>query len=853
MSSSRKKPPKIAEYILNKVSMPGQEFSLTGDFEEMFNEIALEKGMVSAVRWYWIQTIISIMPSIKTIIVWRYLMIKNYIKIGLRIIQRQKAFSFINIFGLTLGLIATFLIMLWVQDELSYDRYHENTDRLYRIYVKQPFKDGRVSYHSATPPPLAAALKRDFPEIENTARYSETIGSVLKYKDKKFESIKLANADPSLFTMFTFNFLKGSPETALSDPKSIVLTESTARKIFGDEDPINKVLDRSGFENLTVTAVISDIGDNTHIKFDCLAKADFKDHSTNWYMSYLPTYVMLGINAEKKAVEDKIFDYYKKHVQGTNIEIYLQPVKDIHLYTLEGNSGSIQYVYIFSLIAAFVLIMACINFMNLTTARAANRAVEVGIRKTVGAYRKNLVYQFYGETIVMISAAFIFALILMPIFIPFFNNVSGKNLSAGMLFDIYNLPLLLIVVSLTALVSGSYPSFVMSAFNEVSVLKGNFKIGGKSSLLRKGLVIKQFAISIVLLIFMMFALKQVRYINDTKLGYDGQNVLGFMVMYNELKDKLVTLKDELSKNPDIINVSLGTHYPNGIGNSIRITRWDGKTDNDGIHSYFSFADNDWFKVFNIPMLEGRGFSEGETSDEYEEIIINEQAVKVMGIESPIGKEISLGRKPGRIVGVVKDFHFMSIHEKIEPLIIRHDIKKFYNMYVQYSNDRVEPVISFIKEKYAELGSRFGLTYDFFDENYDTMYRTEQRIEAVVKSFTYLAIIISCLGLLGLSAFMAQQRKKEIGIRKVLGASLFKITGIITKEFLILVGISNLIAWPIAFFIVKKWLENFAYHTDLGPGIFLFASVIAIFTAFLTVGYQALKAGKTDPVDSLRNE
>jgi putative ABC transport system permease protein len=775
--------------------------------------------------------------------------------------KKFKGYTFINIAGLAIGIACCILILLWVRDELSFDGFHEKANRLYRVVEQQYYAGGELFPVAVTPAPLASALKDEIPEVVNAMRITRSPRLLIRSGDRMFYEDNIALADPSVFAMFSFRLVKGDPETALNKINSIILTKSMAEKYFGDEDPLNKDLKIGNMYDLTVTGVVENVPNNSHLQFNFIIPFEIMkmagDPLDKWGNNSYFTYAELAENANASTVEEKITGFIKKHLPETSTTLHLQPLKRIHLYSdftadVPGH-GDIKYVYIFSLVALFVLIIACINFMNLTTARSGNRAKEVGMRKVTGAQRVDIVKQFLGESMLFVLISFLLALGIVLLLLPAFNNLSGKQLSlfTGESFDL--LAALIGVAILTGLISGSYPVLYLSSFQPVMVLKGALRSGPKSSTFRRVLVVIQFSLSIFLIIATAVIHSQLEYIRNRKLGYDKEHVIYMRIGMNAVR-YYEPYKREAMTSPDILGVGWSSQLPAYIVNSTSSVNWPGKDPNESILIHNTAVDYDFIETMNMEIVEGRNFSREFPTDEKEAFILNERAARLLGEDSPVGKPFTLWEIKGKVIGVVRNFHFKSLNTRVEPLVLRLLKPQPYSyMFIKVRGDNVIESIKYLEKTWREIATVFPFEYQFLDEYYDRTYRAEQRMGKLFNAFTTLAIFIACLGLLGLASFLAEQRTKEIGIRKVLGASVSNIILLLSREFVLLVAISNVLAWPLAFYFMNKWLENYAYHASINMIYFLASALAALGIALLTVSYQAFRAASSDPIDSLRYE
>ncbi len=789
----------------------------------------------------------------------------NYLKIAWRNIKRYKGYSFINIFGLAIGLACCILILLWIQDELNFDRFHTNADNLYRI-VTEFHKTEPVTHYWPVCAPLAPALKEEYPEIIKATRFTRLRrGQLIKFGEKIFLEPRICLTDPDFFTMFTFLFLEGDPQTALSNPNSIVLVESVSAKYFGNENPVGKVLNINNEFDFTVTGILKDIPENSTIQFDFLIPfiriEDFEKAWAvldNWTLSGFATYVQLEKKASAETLVNKIAYYLKNHVPESEDVIYLQPFEDVHLYSshiqfsVEGQ-GDIAYVFIFSLVAFFVLIIASINFMNLATARSATRAREVGLRKVVGATRAQLIRQFFCESVGMAFFSLILAVVLVELFLPAFANLSGKILVLDFSSHYHIVLAIVIITLITGFISGTYPALFLSSLRPVKVLKGALKTEGRGFLFRRILVVSQFSLSILLIICTIVVSQQIGYIQNKKLGLNREHVV-YLPIREYLAEKYETFKTELDNTAGIMNVAASSSLPtSGVILTTDKVSWEGKNPEDNVVLEVTSTGYDFIETFDMEVVEGRSFSKEFLTDEEEAVVINETAKKIIGMEDPVGKQLILGDSATTIIGVVKDYHFKSLHSEIEPLILALVPSLYRYVFIKLEARDVPSTLASIKSNWNMFFPDTPFEYHFLDEAYDKLYRSEQRMGILFNYFTVLAILISCLGLFGLASFMAEKRTKEIGIRKVLGASLSGIIMLLNKQFTKWVLIANFISWPIAYYAMSKWLQGFAYRINLGIWTFALAALIALVIAVMTVSYQSVKAALNNPANSLRYE
>ncbi len=867
MKIYRDKPPRIAARILECIIQKDILYGAMGDLDEQFHRTKQKQGTLRAQLIYWKQIAAALPYFIKNSIIWSIIMLRNYLKITFRNNTRHKGYSFINLAGLAIGMACTLLILLWVKDELSYDKFHKNGENIYRImsYGTKYMIEG----FDGTPAPLAPAIKDGVPGIENFARFSDVPKLVFKYEDKVFYENKGLITDPSFFEMFTFLFVKGDLSTAFIEPFDFVMTETMAQKYFGQDDPIGKIIEIEG-KPAMVKGIIKDIPKNSHIQFDYLTSFEFLNQITGYgntwgsfnfvtYLQLTPGSNILEINEKITAVADKNNCPQVKDGVGFR----LQSLSEIHLdsradYRNYSDIGDKKYVYVFSIIAFFVLFIACVNFMNLSTARFTQRAKEVGMRKTVGASRKQLVLQFFGESFLMTLMSCVFALVLVIILLPAFNRIAGNDLQL-VLFDVQFALGLGVIILFTSLIAGSYPALYLSSFKPVNTLKGAFKSNGKNGqIFRRILVVTQFSLSIILLIGTMIVFNQLRFLSHTKLGFNKENIVYVPVKEN-IGTRYDTFKSKLLSDPNIYAAS-AQYYLFAEEGSFRNTNydWEGREEGQKQDIILNMVDYDFIPLLELELTEGRNFSKDYGTDLKQAYILNEQAIKEMGIESPVGKQFSYGKRQGTIVGIMKDTNFRPLHLAIEPHVffMMEDLSQateYGVILIKINGEKTKEALSTIQGVWESINPISPFEYQFLDQKYDSLYRKEQQIGKILNSFTLFAVLISCLGLFGLASFLTEQRTKEVGIRKVLGASESGIAILLSKQFIKWVLIANIFAWPAAYFIMNKWLQSFAYRINIGVWVFVLSAALAAGIALITVSYQAFKAAHANPIDSLRYE
>lgn len=807
-------------------------------------------------------------------------MIRNYLKIALRNLLKNKAYSFINIAGLALGLTCCLLITMYVVDELSYDHFHKNADRIYRINADLKF-GGHDYVLAVVSDPMGHTLVKDYPQVKNAVRFREQGSFLVKKGAENLKETRVIFADSTLFDVFSFPLIYGDPKTALAAPNTVVITESTARKYFNKVDVMGETLLLDDETNYKITGVIKDIPKNSHIQFDFfLAMAGLEESKqNNWLSHNFNTYLLLeeGAKIEQLAAEmDKVVEKYvgpmaqqlmqitmdEFRKSGNYLNYTFIPLTDIHLHsnrTAElSPNGNIQYVYIFSAVALFVLLIACINFMNLATARSAGRAREVGIRKVMGSLKSSLIGQFLTESVVMALLSLVLAVAGVWLLLPWFNQLSGKEMALGAFVNAAIVPVLLLFVVATGLLSGSYPAFFLSSFRPVNVLKGRLSQHAKGGGLRSALVVFQFITSVLLIIGTIVIYRQLNYIQTKQLGFNKEQVLIINDAY-ALGDQLSAFKEEALRETGVVSGTISSYLP------VPSSRSDSPIfpspvpdQTKAVATQQWRVDHDYIKTMGMEMSQGRDFSKDFLSDSTA-VIINEAAARLLNFDNPVGQHIyslqnTIDGKMDKyeVIGVVKNFHFESLRSNISPVVFFLASSRG-NISFRLNSDDITGTINRIQSKWRSMAAGQPFAYTFMDESFDQMYRAEQRIGNIFISFAILAIFIACLGLFGLSAFMAEQRTREIGIRKVLGASVSNIVAMLSKDFLKLVLIATVIAFPIAWWGMSKWLEDYAYRTEISWWIFALAGVVAVLIALATVSFQAFRAAVSNPVDSLKIE
>ncbi len=848
MTERRRKPPVIAKWIISKLSLYEERFALSDLIEEEFLDIRDRKGKIKAKTWYWIQLFNILIQCIPSSFERSTAMFKNYVKIAYRIIRRNSGYSFINITGLALGMACCMIILLIVQNDLEYEGFHSNADMLFQIKS--------ISAHQ--PYPLAPHLEDNYPEIIETARFYNR-RSTIRFQKKTFEENNFAYVDPEFLDLFNFPLVSGDPVTALEKPYSLLLTEGSAKKYFGSDDPVGKVLKCNNNYGLQVTGVLKDLPDNTHFEFEFLASFEtlesegISDFQKFWGNHYLFSYVQLENNVDYLSLIPKIENTVIEKVPDLAIseKLRLVPIKDIHLY----ENGAIKYVYIFSAIAVFILIVAIVNFINLTTARVNTRAREIGVRKVIGSTRFMLANQFLGESALISVIAGSVALAVTIFSLPIVNTNAGLNFSSLLVFGNFTiLAMLLSVILFTGIAAGIYPALFLSGFDPVKLVKGSGG-GNKSSGVggRKKLVLFQFTISTALIISTCVIYDQLEYINRMNLGFEKDHLV-YIRLKPPVQENSDSFKNELMRDPYIVDVCFASSVPSAVGNTGSGMDWDGKPEDYNPTWPFFSIDYDFLPAVGLELVEGRNFSEEMKTDRRTAYILNQKAVETMGYESPVGRRFALWGNEGKIIGVVKNFHCRSAHREIEPVMFLIMPDFYYNSIIRIApGSDFRKTFSYIESVWNKFAPDFPFEVRFLDESLQRYYESEQRMSTIFRIFTFLTLLISCLGLFGLVACITEQRTREIGIRKTLGAGMDNILVLVGREFITVVVASNIIAFPIAYYLMSRWLNNFAYHAEISFMLFFIALLTAVILTIFTIGFQVIKAARANPVDSLRYE
>ncbi len=866
------KSPKLGGWLIGIIARYYSMSSLAGDFLEEFDELARARGSLRAWLWYWRHLLKSIPVFMIDFIFWRFVMFRNYLKISIRNITKHRIHSAINILGLTVGLACCLFILVWVQDELSYDRFNKNLDNLYRVILEYP-RGSQTTFVSYAAPAAAEWLKNNIPEIVESARFRIVANRpqiLVKYGEKQYFEERFGFGDAELFDLFTFPFLVGDPKTALSNPNSIVLSEDMANKYFGQEDPIGKVLNVENQFDFIVTGIMKNIPNNSHLLFDSLVPFENIESFMPEYGKFLDrhnlhffrTYLLVHEGASIPELKEKVSNYMAIQFKREDRPDYkwrhhLQPVKDIHLRTRGIKDlmkrGDIRYIYIFSFTGILVLLIACINFMNLSTARSCKRAKEVGMRKVIGAHRLNLIGQFFGEAVFSSLLALIMALIIVLASLPAFNSLTGKQIALGFSNNKLTFVGFLLIALVTGLLSGSYPAVYLSSIKPVKVLKGAVGLEKGKGFLRKTMVVTQFVIAIGLIVCTLIIYNQYNYMRNINLGFDKEHIV-YIKLKGNLKEKYQAVKNDLLQDSHIVNVAASSKILTNAMDRSGDFYWEGKEEQEENLSFsFSSVGYDFIETFKMQMVQGRSFSKDIPKKPYEEIIINEAAARFMNVESPVGLGTSVEGDKGTIIGVVKNYNFQSLHNEIRPLVLIIEPEAFQFMNIRIHPDNIRDSIRHIEKVCRTFEPGVPFEYHFLDEAFEILYKSEEQMRRLFNCLAVFAVFIACLGLFGLSLFIAESRFREIGIRKVLGASVPSLIELVSKEFVVLVILANIIAWPVAYYAMNRWLQNFAFRTSLSAGTFLLSGLLAFTISLITVSYQSIKAATANPVDSLRYE
>ncbi len=860
-------PPKISQWILSRMVNRDDKYSALGDVEEEYIDIRADKGLLFAGLWYRFQVLISLPIVLKLYFYWSMAMFKNYLKTSFRDFKKYKTCTLINIFGLAVGLTCFILTFMYVQYELSFDKYHNDADKIFRVLEEHNVSEGiDTELSNSNYAPLAEELKNNIPEIKNAVRIFKGPEETTRYvyiNENFFPENSFIFADPSILDIFTFPLIEGDKNTALNEPFSLMITQKIAKKYFGDGNPVGQTIKFINADykcDFKITGVLKNIPKNSHFTFDFLASLNtcfrmwdmkFDWSGNDWFV----TYIKVSENKNIKNLENKCTNLYQRHINQESL--HLQPVTEIHLggnlgYEL-GSHTTTKYIYIFSTVAIFILLIACCNYVNLSTARTSNRLKEIGLRKIVGAERKQLILQFMTESMILAVTALIFSLVLVSFLLPEFNSLIDREME----FKSFNPGIItagvIIVTLFVTFLSGSYPAILLSSFNPLKTLRGNYRSGTPGSVkLREALVIFQFSLSIILIFVTLIIYKQVGFIREIPLGYEREQVAYFM-MKGKMADQYNAFNNELIKHSNIFSTTVSSGIPFStaytIGGKIN---WQDKNIDKPVSWWGYSVDYNYLNTLKFEMSEGRFFSR-DFSGDISNFVLNESAIAATGLKEPIGKMFNMRGKKGKIIGIVKDFHYHSLYDNIKPLILHIEPSWYRFIILRLSPGNLSGTIGYIKQVHKNFDPGAPCELKFLDEKIDMFYNTEYKLGRAFNYISICAILIACMGLFGLVSYSIERRTKEIGIRKVLGANLSNITGLISKDYLRCIFVANLTALPFSLWIMNKWLQNFAYKIQVDPGILFAPGLLVLIIALVTVSFQALKAAKTNPVKSLKHE
>jgi len=791
-------------------------------------------------------------------------MIKTLIKLAFRNIKKDLSYSLITILGLTIGITSSLFLLLFIFDDLSYDRYHEKGDNIYRVVSNLSEPDDAFTW-AVTQIPFAPQVKEDYPEVEDFVRFINEGRTLYKNNEIEFYDEDVYYSDPTVFNVFSYKLIDGDAETVLTEPNTMVVTESFSEKYFGAENPVGKTIETGDGRIFNITGLMKDVPHNSHFTFSALfSRSSLPAEMGSWGSFGVPTYLLLQEGYDPDLLDEKLPEIYEKFMaemfarMGVNVDYELQPIKDIHLFSNiqeeTGQSGDITYIYIFSAVAIFMLVIACINYMNMATARSSRRAKEVGIRKVIGSQRRQLIGQFLIESIVFALISLILSLILCYILIPPFNNLSGKFVEPDFLYSPPVLLSLAAIILITGFIGGSYPAFFLSGFQPVEVLKGRLAKGSSNVILRKILVIVQFSISMIMLISTIVVYDQINYMKKKDVGFEKDNLVIVDYTTREMIEKYPVLRDALLTNPGVISVcSSSDRMGQGSRKVLLNVETSEGMQERGIN--LMIVDHDFIKTMGVNILEGRGFSEEFRSDTAGGVVINELMAQRFNWENPLGKKIQINREgvpPAEVVGVMQNFHQRGLYNEMEPLMLMYRDRNFL-VNIKVDGENISSTLDLIEETWKGIYPDQPFEYNFLEDDFNGQFEADEKRGIIFTYFSILTVIIACLGLFGLASFTVEQRTKEVAIRKVLGANANRIVQLISREFLILIGFAVVVSFPLAWFFMNKWLQDYPYRTDLNIFIFILAALITVVITFLTISFHTMKASVASPIDALAQE
>jgi len=861
-----KNPPKFAEWILSCFYPDRGYLTSVADFREEYLEVYQSSGPFKANLWYWKQVARSLPGFIRNKGHWNIVMIDNYLKIAIRNIKRNKTFSFVNMVGLIVGMTCFILVVLFVRYELSYDTFNGKADAIYRIYAEFPGVEhlGRSSF-GGSPGVMAQTLMDELPEVVSATKIGRHSNTLIKYRDKAFYENGIY-ADENFLHVFTFPLIQGDPGKALNDPFSVIISQTLAEKLFDHENPIGKTLNFDRQFDLKITGILKDVPDNSHLQFSFMVSFATLTvnkralESINHWDAYMYfTYIVLPENYELKEMERKISvvaNKYAREIMELDGTIYrLQPLKKIHLHSnfnneIAVNNSDIKYIYLFAVLGFVILVIACINNMNLTTARASKRAKEIGIRKVIGTKKEQLFTQFIIESFALIVISSFIALVWAGCLLQWFRGFVNRDIEIDLFQNMDLMALLVGIVFFTGLLSGSYPALFLSSFRPINILKGNYNSPSKGTKFRNILVITQFSVSIILIAVTLIVFNQIKFMMTADVGYKKDHIVVLKVRDPEARQQYTAIKYRLLQHKNVTSATSSSYLPSEVLNQRTPTI---KLDNGQevrISIAEVMADYNYLDFFQIKLIRGRNFSKEFSTDEKEAVIINETAAEQLGWEEPLGKDF---HDYGKVIGVVRDFHFLSFHHRIKPMVFKLSPNNNFFISVKIKSTEIPETIAYLNRVFDEFSADHPFIYEFFDELYYRQYQSERQLGSLLGYLAGLSIFIACFGSFGLALFEAERKTKEIGIRKTLGASVSHIARMLSREYIKLFVISSLIAYPVVYICMTQWLQNYAYRINIGWLPFVGATVIAIVLALLTVSFQTLRAANANPVDFLRYE
>jgi ABC-type antimicrobial peptide transport system permease subunit len=861
MKKSNTLPPRLASLILRIILDEDIKYSALGDFEEQFNVTLKERGKFRAQLSYWGKIFLLLPAFSKQNIMWRLGLLKNYFTIAFRNLKRDKGYSFIVVSGLILSISAFLLIFAWIFHHLGFDRFHHQRESVFRVMERRVLPE-QVSINPRTPGPLYQVLKDNFPEIKQAARMAWTGERVIKVKNKKFYESEIITVDPEFFSIFSFPLIKGDRTGILKQPFSMVITEETAHKLFGDDEPLGRIISIDNKFQFTVTGIIENIPKNSHIQFKMAVPFDIVNklgwEVDTWTFSVASTYVLLAKDINFRDVGVKIKGIVKSKDKKSNIELFLQPLTEIHLFSnfLEAEGqGLILYIYIFCVIGILILLLGSINFMNLVTARSERRVREISIRKVMGAGRWNLIRQFMVEAIILAFISLVIVPILLNLSIPELNRLTGESFRFSDFLTLKFVLFSLAITFLTGILSGSYPALYLSSFLPVKILRGTPYSGKRGSIFRKVLVFTQVFIFVSLFIVSTIITSQVDYLKSKDLGFDKTNIISIPLGISNSKNREISerMKIELLENPQIEKVTASFTPLTWFGTQARDVVFNDKRLDESVPIHLTSVDFDFTETFKIKMLRGRSFSR-DYGTERRNLLINETMEKLLGQGSAINKVLKIGDTyEGKVVGVMQDFHMESVTRSlIGPLILFHNPNVNY-IFVRLRPGNISHQVKSVKTVWGKVVPQIPFKFNFLTDELDRLYADIEHLGKATNYFALLAVVIACLGLFGLTSYFTEKRTREIGLRKILGSSIKQLLYLLCRDQLKLVLAATFLAWPLCWSIMENWLKGFAYHINLSPGTFIYAGLVALVVSLLTVSYHVVKASLTNPIDSIRYE